>query len=53
MLFFTNFIYLTKKLNLNEIYTIKFEIPTSGPFLNEKLHEDSRYIFPSPTENTT
>ena len=24
-----------KKRNLNEIYTIKFEIPTSGPFLKK------------------
>ena len=43
---------LIKKLNLYEIYTINFEIPTNDPFLNEKLHEDSRYIFPVPKENT-
>ena len=30
--FFTNFIYLIEKLHLNKVYTINFEIPTSGPY---------------------
>ena len=50
-MFHKSYLFNLKKLNLNEIYTLNFEILTSEPFYNEKLHEDSRYIFPVPKEN--
>ena len=31
-MFHKSYLFNKKKLNLNEIYTINFEIPTSGPF---------------------
>ena len=44
-MFHKSYLFNLIKQNLNLIYTIYFKMPTSEPFLNEKLHEDSRYIF--------